>query len=75
VDEALNHATALPLGHVMQQSANTETEHAGHSAGNFIILLMLLTLILQLPAAPGWSSKITPLVLTLAGVVVLLKNH
>jgi len=75
VDEALNHAAALPLGHVMQQSANTETEHAGHSAGNFIILLMLLTLILQLPAAPGWSSKITPLVLTLAGVVVLLKNH
>lgn len=75
VDEALNHAAALPLDHVTQQSSSREQTDAGPSAGDFILLLVLLILILQLPGAPGWSGKITPLVLMLAGLLVLMKKH
>jgi predicted unusual protein kinase regulating ubiquinone biosynthesis (AarF/ABC1/UbiB family) len=74
VDEALNHATALPLDHVTRQPSRRETGHAGPSAGDFIILLVLLILILQMPAAPGWSGKIAPLALMLAGILVLMKK-
>ena len=75
VDEALNHAATLPLDNGARQSPSQETAHAGPSPGDFIILLVLLILILQLPAAPGWSGKITPLVLMLAGILVLMKKH
>jgi predicted unusual protein kinase regulating ubiquinone biosynthesis (AarF/ABC1/UbiB family) len=75
VDKALNHAAALPLDHVAQQASRLDKMDAGPSAGDFIVLLVLLILILQLPAAPGWTGKITPLVLMLAGVLVLMKRH
>jgi predicted unusual protein kinase regulating ubiquinone biosynthesis (AarF/ABC1/UbiB family) len=75
VDEALNHAAAMPLENATRQSPSREAAHGGPSAGDFIILLVLLILILQLPAVPGWSGKITPLVLMLAGVLVLMKKH
>lgn len=75
VDEALNQAAAQPLDNVARQSSSRETTNAGPSPGDFIILLVLLILILQLPAAPGWLGKITPLILMLAGVLVLMKKY
>jgi predicted unusual protein kinase regulating ubiquinone biosynthesis (AarF/ABC1/UbiB family) len=75
VDEALNHATALPLENVTQQSSSGEIADAGPSARDFIILFVLLILILQLPAAPGWAGKLAPLVLMLGGIFVLMKKH
>jgi predicted unusual protein kinase regulating ubiquinone biosynthesis (AarF/ABC1/UbiB family) len=75
VDDALNHAAALPPDHLTQQPSSRETKDAGTSAGDFIILMVLLILILQPPAVPGWSGTITPLVLMLAGVLMLTKKH
>ena len=75
VDEALNHAAVLPLDSVAQEPSSRETAHLGPSAGDFIILLVLLILILQIPTAPGWSGMIMPLVLMLAGVLALMKEH
>jgi ubiquinone biosynthesis protein len=75
VDEALNHAAGLPLDNIAQQPSSRETAHPGPSMGDFIILLMLLILILQMPATAGWLGKITPLVFMLAGVLVLMRKH
>src|ERR1051326_482780 len=74
IDAALNHAAALPLDSGTRPSSSRETAHAGPSAGDFIILLVLLILTWQLPPAPGWSGRITPLVLMLAGILVLMKK-
>jgi len=74
LDDALNHASALPLDNMMQRPSSREPAPTRYSPGDFILLLVLLILILQLPVSPGWSGKIMPLVLMLAGVVVLLKK-
>jgi len=75
LDEALNSASALPLEHVTQPPSPREPSRGSHSSADFIMLLVLLVLILQLPAVSGWSGKITPIVLMLAGLLVLLRKH
>jgi len=74
-DDALSRASVLPLDNVAHKPSARGHSRRAYSAGNLIVLLVLLVLIVQLPAAPGWAGKITPVVLMLAGLLVLRESN
>ncbi len=69
IDEALTRAST-PIPELQDRGTSVPGDR-GASATNLILLLILAIEIAQLPTGQGWSGKILPLALMLAGLLVL----
>ena len=71
LDDVLTKASAAPLDMAPPERLVPLRLRQQNFSGNLIVLLVLLVVISQLPDAHGWSGKIVPLALMLAGLLTL----
>ena len=73
-DSALTRASSISVDAIQPEKGSSSRDQKATSAGNIILLLVLLVVITQVPGANGWSGKLIPLALMLAGLLAFRKG-